>query len=417
LLIAWSASLGAFIWNGSDAWLNQHIFRVEPHNQCCTKDFLFHAVRHAIDELYDKAHGTGMVHVTKPVFEAHEVPLPPLNEQSRITAKLTEILAKVDACQRRLAKIPVLLKRFRQSVLAAACSGRLTADWREENPDDTNVSGASTELPRSWNAVEFGEFISEGPQNGLYKPESFYGDGTFIVRIDAFYDGEIETWDKLKRLRLTQKERSQFALRNGDIVINRVNSPKFLGKSALVRKLEAPCVYESNMMRIRLNTRRSLPDYAILYLQCPAGLVELRKNAKHAINQSSINQEDVKSAMFNLPPLPEQQEIVRRVEALFALADQIEARFDKAQAHVDKLTQSVLGKAFRGELVPQDPNDEPASVLLERIRNAKNGKPPNLNATKKTKPVHRATGNLNRALPKAGGGIESKNTIRITRRS
>jgi len=98
------------------------------------------------------------------------------------------------------------------------------------------------------------------------------------------------------------------------------------------------------------------------------GLVELRRNAKHAVNQSSINQEDVKAAMFNLPPLPEQQEIVRRVEVLFALADQIEARFKKAQAQVDKLTPSLLARAFSGELVPQDPNDEPASFLLARIR-------------------------------------------------
>jgi type I restriction enzyme S subunit len=72
-----------------------------------------------------------------------------------------------------------------------------------------------------------------------------------------------------------------------------------------------------------------------------------------------------------LPPLAEQQEIVRRVEVLFALADQIEARYAKAKTHVERLTQSILAKAFRGELVPQDPNDEPASVLLERIKKGK----------------------------------------------
>ena len=75
--------------------------------------------------------------------------------------------------------------------------------------------------------------------------------------------------------------------------------------------------------------------------------------------------------LFALPPLPEQQEIVRRVEELFALADRIEARYKKAKAHTDKLTQSILAKAFRGELVPQDPNDEPANVLLDRIQAAK----------------------------------------------
>jgi type I restriction enzyme S subunit len=219
--------------------------------------------------------------------------------------------------------------------------------------------------------VEFGELISDGPQNGLYKPASFYGDGTLIVRIDAFYDGTIAAWGELKRVRLTDKERSQFALRNDDILVNRVNSPKFLGKCALVRKLKEPCVYESNMMRLRLDTSRALPDYAILYLQSLPGLVELRKNAKHAVNQSSINQEDVKGAMFNLPPLPEQQEIVRRVQGLFALADQLEARLAKARGQVEKLTPSLLARAFAGQLVPQDPTDEPAEKLLDRIKSAR----------------------------------------------
>jgi restriction endonuclease S subunit len=86
---------------------------------------------------------------------------------------------------------------------------------------------------------------------------------------------------------------------------------------------------------------------------------------------SNLNLEILKSVPVSISSLPEQQEIVRRVEALFALADQIEARYTKAKAHVEKLTQSILAKAFRGELVPQDPNDEPASVLLEKIKQTK----------------------------------------------
>src|SRR2546421_445757 len=104
-----------------------------------TKEFLYYAVKEAIEELYKKAHGTGMVHVTKPVFEGHEIALPPLNEQRRIVAKLEKLLGIVDACQKRLEKIPLILKRFRQSVLAAACSGRLTADWsRSQNQNKSN---------------------------------------------------------------------------------------------------------------------------------------------------------------------------------------------------------------------------------------------------------------------------------------
>ncbi|MBK7993039.1 MAG: restriction endonuclease subunit S [Blastocatellia bacterium] len=87
--------------------------------------------------------------------------------------------------------------------------------------------------------------------------------------------------------------------------------------------------------------------------------------------RTNLNQTILKSILFPLPPLAEQQEIVRRVESLFKLADQLEGRYQKAKSYVDKLTQSILAKAFRGELVAQDPNDEPASVLLERIKQEK----------------------------------------------
>jgi restriction endonuclease S subunit len=277
-----------------------------------------------------------------------ELVLPPRAEQLRIMAKVERLLSRVDNCESRLTKIPGILKRFRQSVLAAACSGRLTVDWR--NQDAISESG----LPASWSSVEFGTLISDGPQNGLYKPAKFYGKGALIVRIDAFYDGTIAPWSELKRISLTDAERSQFALRNGDILVNRVNSPKFLGKSALVRHLKEPCVYESNMMRLRLDNSRILSTYAILYLQSLMGLSELRKNAKHAVNQSSINQEDVRSALINLPPLEEQHEIVRRVYELFSLADTIEAGYKAAQKRVDHLTPSVLSKSFQGEIVPTE---------------------------------------------------------------
>ncbi|MFM8341203.1 MAG: restriction endonuclease subunit S, partial [Methylomonas sp.] len=132
LLISWSASLGAYIWKGGDAWLNQHIFKVEPYTEILKTHYLYYAVTNSIDELYKKSHGMGMVHVTKGKFESHEVRLPPLNEQIRIANKLDSLLAKVDVAQARLEKIPTLLKRFRQSVLAAATSGELTREWRDQ---------------------------------------------------------------------------------------------------------------------------------------------------------------------------------------------------------------------------------------------------------------------------------------------
>ena len=286
-----------------------------------------------------------------------EIPVAPLAEQHRIVAKLDALFEKIESNKQRLEKIPKILKRFRQSVLAAAVSGKLTEEWREKNG-----------VVEVWDIVMLEDLISEGPQNGMYKPLSAYGNGIMILRIDNFYDGEINPWTTLKKLRVEGNEFKLYSLQNDDIVVNRVNSMPYLGKSALVKNLTEKCVFESNMMRMKLKKDLVSPLYLIKYLNSMSGLEELRKNAKHAVNQSSINQQDVKAVEVPLPKLEEQGEIVKRVEQLFAFADKLEARYNKAKAMLDKLPQSILAKAFRGELVAQDPNDEPASVLLEKIK-------------------------------------------------
>ncbi len=282
--------------------------------------------------------------------------LPPLAEQTRIAAKLDELLAQVDTLKARIDGIPALLKRFRQSVLAAAVSGRLTEEWRRERA-----------LPE-FSEVALGDLIKEGPQNGLYKPSSAYGNGVKIIRIDGFYSGEITGWEGLRSLEVDLRELESWGVREGDILINRVNSIEYLGKCALVRSVPEPTVFESNIMRMSLKSDLVHPEYLMRFLSSEVGRKKLIAKAKHAVNQASINQGDVKACKVPLPSVEEQTEIVRRVEQLFAFADQLEAKVNEARTRIDRLTQSILAKAFRGELVPQDPNDEPASVLLQRIQ-------------------------------------------------
>ena len=302
---------------------------------------------------------TGITSIKSSNIQEFEIPFAPLPEQHRIVAKLDELMEKTERSKKRLEKIPLILKRFRQSVLAAAVSEKLTEEWRKKNKVE------------DWNTVLFEDLILQGPQNGMYKPQSAYGSGTMILRIDNFYEGEINPWETLKKLSIEKQELKLYSLSNDDIIINRVNSMPYLGKSAIVKNLIEPCVFESNMMRVKLKTDIVSPDFMIMYLNSMNGLVELRKNAKHAVNQASINQQDVKAVEVPLPSIKEQHEIVRRVEALFALAEKIETRYTKAKAQFDKLPQALLAKAFKGELVEQDAEDESAEKLLERIRNGK----------------------------------------------
>jgi len=135
-----------------------------------------------------------------------------------------------------------------------------------------------------------------------------------------------------------------------------------------VRKSEAGFAYAGYLIRLRPKHALVKPDFLHLALSSYDIRLQIELEARSTSGVNNINGDEVRALRFPLPPLLEQHEIVRRVDALFAFADQIEARFKNAQAHVDKLTPSLLARAFRGQLVPQDPHDKPASSLLKRLR-------------------------------------------------
>ena len=312
-------------------------------------------------------------------LKAIDVPVPSLNEQRRIVAKLELLLAKVEACQERLNKIPAILKRFRQSVLAAACSGRLTADWKNENHNGHNGH------PSSWNNVKLSNFI-ESMRNGIYKPEKFYAtEGTICLRMYNIQNGQI-VWKNLKRMNLTSEEISQYALKAGDILVNRVNSRELVGKAAIIDQINEPVIFESKNIRLRTEKEMIISRYVNYCFMTRIVRDVFEDIAKQTVGMATISQPQIANLVLPIPKIEEQHEIVRRVEALFKIADQIEDRYKKAKTHVDKLAQSILAKAFRGELVPQDPNDEPASESLEKIKDERNndkGKSSDLRTSKR----------------------------------
>jgi restriction endonuclease S subunit len=156
-------------------------------------------------------------------------------------------------------------------------------------------------------------------------------------------------------------------LMKGDLLTNIVGAS--IGRSAIF-ELDEKANINQAVALIRLDDEVNR-HYILNVLNSP-DLIGFMYQEKVDVARANLNLEDISNFPIPLPPLPEQQEIVRRVEALFKIADQIEERYKKARGYVDKLTQSILAKAFRGELVPQDPNDESASVLLERIREERN---------------------------------------------
>lgn len=309
------------------------------------------------EELWSKASATTISIVNKSKMESCVFPLPPLPEQLRIVDRIESLFAKLDEAKQKAQDALDSFETRKAAILHKAFTGELTAQWRKEH-------GVGM---KSWENLRLENLIEGGPQNGLYKPQTAYGTGTKILRIDCFYEGAVLPWENLKRLALSKNEIEQYHLNINDIVINRVNSMAYLGKSALIRELPEECVFESNMMRITLNTRMVIPEYAIKYLNSVIGVQELRKNAKQAVNQASINQQDVKNVAIKLPKLDEQAEIVRILDDLLAKEQQAKEAAEGVLEQIDLIKKAILARAFRGELGTNDPSEESAVELLKQI--------------------------------------------------
>lgn len=323
-----------------------------------------------------------------------QIMLPPVSEQQRIADKLDAVLARVDACRERLASTVPLLKRLRQSVFAAATSGRLTDDWRSENSCENeaakllellqsdhatagghgrgNASDPTEEahdldvadIPETWVVATLRDACTPGRPitYGILKPGPELADGVPYVRV-ADFPGNRLRLETIKKTSMEIDEQYKRArLKAGDLLLSIRGS---VGRLVVI----PPALEDANITQdtARLSiSNRILADYVRFALLCETTQRRMQK-AVRGVAVRGINIGDVRALQIPLPPFKEQQEIVTRVKAILEVAGRLEMRLTQAQAATDRLTPALLAKAFRGELVPQDPADEPAAALLKRL--------------------------------------------------
>ena len=352
-------------------------------------DYLQRFLQANFDFINSNTRGTGIPHVDPEILWSIEFPIAPLVEQKRMVAKVEALLERVNAIRTRLAKLPGILKRFRQSVLAAASSGQLTAEWRN------NSCAADESLPPSWQAktvVDVCSAIVDCPHSTPKWTET----GEICLRTTNFRPGRLDLTEVRYVSRETYAARiARLEPQPGDVLYSREGG--ILGIACIFPDGLRACLGQ-RMMLLRAS-QQVLPAYLMRLLNSPSTLAVVRELTGGTASPH-INVGDVKAFPIPLPPLEEQREIVRRVEALFALADAVEAHIRAATVRAERLPQAILARAFRGELVPteaelaakQGRDYEPASVLLERIQEAR----------KQHKPAKRGRGGKNMAKRSTG---------------
>ena len=387
---------------------------VFPKNELLSSMFLLYRFlcRDFVNYASHNVSGVNLPRVNFQTLSRFKIPLPPLPEQHRIVAKIEELFTKLDAGINELYKAQSQLKRYRQSVLKSAFEGKLTEAWRAEHQDEIEPASVLLErvlterrkkweteqleqmrakekmpkddkwkakykepvapdmielpkLPKGWTWATV-EQLSTKIQYGSSKKTDADSNGVPVLRMGNIVDGKI-VLNNLKYLPKEHNEFPELLLNKGDLLFNRTNSRELVGKTAVYTGIPNPCSFASYLIRVRFHP--SIDSMiAAYYINSVYGKDWILSVVSQQAGQANINGTKLKLLAVPMPPEKEQQVLVEEVERHLFAADEVEKTITAELKRAEQLRQSILKKAFSGKLVSQDPNDEPASILLERIK-------------------------------------------------
>lgn len=268
-----------------------------------------------------------------------EVPLPPLNEQRRIVAAIEARFSRLDAAEESLRQARLRLNAYIASAIVEALAG-------------------------DWPTVSLGD-VTQEQSYGTSAKTSTDPTGVPVLRMGNIQDGRLD-FHALKYLPSEHPDVRRLTLRPGDLLFNRTNSPELVGKSAVFKTGPDPTSFASYLIRVRLMPDCD-PDWASLVINSPLGREYIARVRTQQVGQANVNGTKLTRMPIPLPPVDEQRRIIARLEEHFSATSVVVLPIERASTRSAALRRSILERAFCGELAPQDPADEPASVSLERI--------------------------------------------------
>lgn len=395
VLLAMYGSIGKIGVTKIQCATNQAIAFCRNRPELIHVQFLFFALRFLRPKFVALGQGGTQQNISQTLLKQVEIPLPPLNEQRRIVEKIEVLFAELDKGEESMREVQKLLARYRQSVLKAAVTGQLTADWRAENahclehgrdllrrvlqtrrqawdgrgkykePEGPNASSGPA-LPESWTWVSVDQILRAPLSNGRSVPDA--PDGFPVLRLTALKEGRIDLAER--KLGAWNADAARpFQVERHDVLVGRGNGSKQLvGRGGLVMDEPDAVAYPDTMIRIPLLLSCVEAEWFLQLWNSPSLRAQIERAAKTTAGIYKINQTDIRNFRVPLPSMEEQEEIADRANEAVSRIQILEACCRDELARSAALRQSILKDAFAGRLVPQDPDDEPAAELLARIR-------------------------------------------------
>ena len=389
-------------------------------NFALAQNYLFYFISHRLGEITKDNFGSTIRYIRIGNLTDYPVSFPSINEQHRIVAKIEELFSELDQGVASLKTAREQLKVYRQSLLKNAFAGKLTAAWRAAHADQLETAAALQqriarertdrhrqqlanwqasgqpgpkpkppkplppltpeelaelpELPAGWGWGKLGALIDD-PAYGTTKKCDYEIAGTGVLRIPNVVSGKVDATD-LKFAQLSPDEVAAYQLAAGDLLMIRSNgSVSIVGKCALVSPMDTEYLYAGYLIRLRSLQSLVQPAYLAQLLSSHELRKQIEYKAKSTSGVNNINSGEIQSLLVPLCGLTEQQLILAELESKLSEADQLDQTLATALQQAEALRQSILKKAFCGQLVKQDKNDEPASALLERIRDSRGAFP------------------------------------------
>ncbi len=353
------------------------------------------------DFLAMRASGVGgsLMRVKAGTFAAYPLPLAPVAEEQRIVSKIEELFTQLDAAVTLLERARAQLRRYRQAVLKAAVGGELTKEWREAHRGELEPASVLLqritrgrkkrarkryrelppmdisdfpELPEGWvwtNVADIGDTIGGLTKNQKRKT---YPQRMPYLRVANVYAGELRL-DDVKTIGVKKAELERVLLEKGDLLVVEGNgSLDQIGRVALWDGRISPCVHQNHIIKVRFYPVE-VGRMVLYWLLSDDGREHITRVASSTSGLYTLSLSKVAALPVPLPPLSEQRKIVEEIEHRLSVVDQMEKAIEQSGKRAERLGQSILKRAFEGKLVPQDPTDEPASMVVERINSEKAG--------------------------------------------